>query len=74
MKNIALMLIFAAALVACGDRQQTAETPSKDAAPYAGTGVASFTASGWKAGDKTSWEQQLKARMQNSQNEYSKTN
>ncbi len=74
MKNIALMLIAAAALVACGDRQQTAATPSKDAVPYSGTGVASFTASGWKAGDKTSWEQQLKARMQNSQNEYSKTN
>lgn len=74
MKNIALMLISVVALIACGDRQQTAETPSKDAAPYSGTGVASFTTSGWKAGDKTSWEQQLKARMQNSQNEYSKTN
>lgn len=74
MKSIALILIAAAALVACGDKQQTAATPSKDAAPYLGTGVAAFTAAGWKAGDKVAWEQQLKARMQNSQNEYNKVN
>jgi hypothetical protein len=74
MKITALMLITATALVACGDKQQTAATPSKDAAPYSGTGVASFTASGWKAGDKAAWEQHLKARMQNSQNDYSKVN
>jgi hypothetical protein len=60
--------------IACGDKQQTAETPSKDAVPYSGTGVASFTAPGWKSGDKTAWEQHLKARMQNSQNDYAKIN
>jgi hypothetical protein len=74
MKNTVLMVIAAAALVACGDKQQTAATPSKDAAPYAGTGVAAFTAGGWKAGDKVAWEQHLKARMQNSQNDYAKIN
>jgi hypothetical protein len=74
MKSIAFMIISAAALVACGDKQQTAATPTKDAAPYSGTGVAAFTAPGWKAGDKSAWEQQLKARMQNSQNDYSKMN
>ena len=76
MKNTVtvLMVIAAAALVACGDKQQTAATPSKDAVPYSGTGVASFTAPGWKAGDKVAWEQHLKARMQNSQNDYSKIN
>ena len=74
MKITALMLIISAALFACGDRQQTAATPTKDAAPYSGTGVASFTASGWKAGDKVAWEQHLKARMQNSQNDYTKIN
>jgi membrane-bound lytic murein transglycosylase B len=36
--------------------------------------VASFTAAGWKAGDKAGWEQHLKARMQNSQNDYTKVN
>jgi hypothetical protein len=71
---IAMVVIAASAVVACGDKQQTAATPSKDAAPYSGTGVAAFTTSGWQAGDKTAWEQQLKARMQNSQNDYSKMN
>jgi hypothetical protein len=74
MIKVTLLLLSTAALVACGDKQQTAATPTKDAAPYAGTGVASFTAPGWKAGDKVAWEQQLKTRMQNSQNEYSKVN
>jgi hypothetical protein len=74
MKVLAFSVIAAIALVACGDKQQTAATPSKDATPYTGTGVASFTAPGWKAGDKTAWEQHLKARMQNSQNDYSKMN
>jgi hypothetical protein len=74
MRNTVFMLIAAAALVACGDKQQTAATPSKDAVPYSGTGVAAFTAPGWKAGDKQAWEQHLKARMQNSQNDYTKTN
>ncbi len=74
MIKVTLILLSAAALMACTDKQQTAATPTKDAAPYAGTGVASFTAPGWKAGDKVAWEQQLKVRMQNSQNEYSKVN
>lgn len=71
---IVVTVLAASTLTACGDRQQSAATPSKDATPYSGTGVAPFTVSGWKAGDKAAWEQQLKARMQNSQNEYSKVN
>lgn len=74
MRKLSMILLTMLALTACADKQQTAATPSKDAAPYAGTGVVSFTAPGWKAGDKTAWEQHLKARMQNSQNEYSKVN
>ena len=74
MIKVTLLLLSTAALIACGDKQQTSATPTKDATPYSGTGVASFTAPGWKAGDKVAWEQQLKARMQNSQNEYSKVN
>ena len=69
-----LAMMAAMTLSACADREQTAATPSKDAAPYEGTGVATFTAPGWKAGDKTAWEQQLKTRMQNGQNEYNKVN
>jgi hypothetical protein len=74
MIKLALLVLSSVALIACGDKQQTAATPTKDAAPYSGTGVASFTAPGWKAGDKVAWEQQLKARMQNTQNEYTKVN
>lgn len=77
MRKLSMILLAMIAMVtlsACADREQTAATPSKDAAPYSGTGVASFTAPGWKAGDKTAWEQQLKARMQNSQNDYSRMN
>ena len=77
MRKLSMLLLAMMAtmtLSACADREQTAATPSKDAAPYAGTGVATFTAPGWKAGDKTAWEQQLKTRMQNGQNEYNKTN
>ncbi len=32
-----------------------------------------FSAPGWKPGDKTSWEQQLKTRTQ-SQNDYTRVN
>ena len=74
MSKLTMILLAMFALTACADKEQTATTPNKDAAPYAGTGVAAFTAAGWKAGDKAGWEQQLKARMQNTQNEYSKVN
>lgn len=74
MKINSVLITAFLVLTACGDKQQTAATPSKDSAPHTGTGVASFTQPGWKAGDKVGWEQQLKARMQNSQNDYSRMN
>jgi hypothetical protein len=73
MKRLCLLILSVLALVACGDKPQTLGTPAKDAAPYQGTGSA-FVASGWKPGDKTSWEQHLKARQLNSQNDYSRMN
>lgn len=73
MKHIVLIVAAAAALAACGEKPQTAGGAKQDAAPYTGTGKA-FVEPGWKQGDKTSWESQLKARGQNSQNEYTKTN
>ncbi len=60
------------ALAACSEKPQTAGAGKLDQAPYAGTGSAPFTVAGWKAGDKTSWEQALKARGQYGQNEYSR--
>ena len=63
-------------LVACGDKPQEMNPGSaskQDAALYSGTGSA-YMDKGWKPGDKASWEQHLKARMQNGQNDYSKAN
>ncbi|MDD2179334.1 hypothetical protein OIN59_18005 [Acidovorax sp. D2M1] len=58
-------------LSACSEKPQTGQGIRSDAPPYAGTG-SNFTQPGWKAGDKTSWEAQLKARQQYGQNEYTR--
>jgi hypothetical protein len=74
--TVGLVVLAMSAFAACGDKPQTlsADSASKqDAAAFNGTG-SQFVAQGWKPGDKASWEQHLKARMQNSQNDYSKAN
>ncbi len=58
------------ALVGCGEKPQGRGGVKSDTAPYQGTGMA-YTVPGWKAGDKTSWEQQLKTRAQ-AQNDHAK--
>jgi len=68
-----LGLVAAAAVLAgCGEKPQTAAGIKSDAPPYQGTGVQSFTDSGWQSGDKTAWAQHLKSRLQYGQNEYSR--
>ena len=71
----ALALVTAAlALAACGEKPQSMkESAKQDEAAFNGTGMP-FVAPGWKVGDKTSWEAQLRTRAQNSQNEYNKVN
>jgi len=59
-----------AGLVACGERPQ-ANRGDLDTAPYAGAKNA-FVDPGWQAGDKVSWEQHLRTRMQRGQNDYSR--
>jgi hypothetical protein len=71
-------------LVACGEKPQTnAQGVKHDAAPWSGTGTGTqenavngtvFTAAGWKVGDKNAWQQQLKTRTQNGQNDYVRDN
>ena len=62
-------------LAACGESPQTANRVKQDNALFQGTGKsAPFTANGWKAGDRNSWEQQLKTRTQQGQNDYAKVN
>jgi hypothetical protein len=60
-------------LGACGEKPQTATAKKSDAAPSAGSVKSGYTASGWKAGDATSWETQLKRRAEG-QNEHSRLN
>jgi hypothetical protein len=63
-----------AALGACTERPQTLDSGVKvDAQAFQGTGLA-YAAPGWKQGDKASWEQYMKVRTQNGQNEYTRVN
>lgn len=74
-RNLPLLILSLAAAVlgvGCGEKPQTGAGIRSDAPPYAGSG-SNFTQPGWKAGDKTSWESQLKARQQYGQNEYTRT-
>ena len=69
---VTLSVVTLSGLSACGEKPQTLGSGVKtDGAAYQGV-QNQFAAPGWKAGDKTSWEQGLKARAQNSQNEYNK--
>ncbi len=62
----------ALALAACGESPQVANRTRQDTALHQGTGKpAPFMATGWKAGDRGSWEAQLKTRTQG-QNDYVK--
>ena len=68
------VLAMAAALTACGEKpQEMGGAARHDEAPYAGVGKSQYAQPGWNAGDKGSWEQQLKARAQYGQNEYTRT-
>jgi hypothetical protein len=79
MKSATLVLLAAVCVLgACSEKPQTNAGGVKyDAVPWSGTGTqadtgTAFTAPGWKIGDKTAWQQQLKARTERGQNEYNK--
>ena len=62
------------ALAACGETPQSMQGEVKqDTAAFQGTGMP-FVVNGWKVGDKSSWEAQLRTRTQRGQNEYLKAN
>jgi len=71
MIRLAFLTAAVMALAACGDKPQSAGGVKSDTAAFQGTSNA-FNAPGWKAGDKTAWEQQLKTRAQAGQNEYNR--
>lgn len=62
-------LALAGALAACSEKPQTQGLTRNDAPAYAGTGKA-YADAGWKAGDKASWEAQLKLRARRGQDDY----
>ena len=74
-------LVFCAAsaltlsLAACGEKPQAMDMAAKkaDAEPWAVSEAANpaFYASGWKVGDKTAWEEQIRQRNQ-AQNDYAR--
>jgi hypothetical protein len=66
------IVTLAALLAACGEKPQTATARKLDVAPSQGSLVSGYTAAGWKAGDATSWETQIKKRAEG-QNEYTRT-
>ncbi|HWI82822.1 hypothetical protein [Ramlibacter sp.] len=74
MKRTLIAIAVLAAAAACTEQPQTnGSGVRQDQAAFQGTG-SPFVAPGWKAGEKVSWEQQLKARAVNTQNEYTKVN
>ena len=66
-----LMAAAAVLLTACGAKPDPSQVSRKlDQKPSAGADVA-YAAPGWKAGDATSWDQQVRTRAQ-AQNEYAR--
>ena len=58
-------------LAACTEQPQTIGSNARqDTAAY--QGGSPYQAAGWKAGDKASWESEMKARTQMGQNDYNK--
>ena len=74
MIRLAVLLAVTAAtlgLNACGEKPQTAVTKKSDTQAWE-LGSSAFVVPGWKSGDRSSWEEQLRNRTQ-AQNDYAKT-
>ncbi len=68
------ILLAAFAVAACGETPQDASAAGVkvDRPVYQGVGESPFVAPGWKAGDRASWQAELKARAQYGQNDYTR--
>jgi len=68
-------LLGTLSLSACSERPQTMDAASRapDAQPWTASKDANpaFKAAGWKEGDKTAWEEQIRKRNQ-AQNDYAR--
>ncbi len=74
MKRIMVLITAVAALAACTEQTQTIDSGKQPDSPAFQGAALPFAAPGWKQGDKVSWEQHLKTRTQNGQNDYAKVN
>lgn len=74
MKKYALIVVCAALLAGCGEKDQalSASASKPDGEPWQGAHD-EFMAKGWTPGDRVSWENHMRSRAQ-SQNEYAKVN
>jgi hypothetical protein len=74
MKHNLILAAAVMALAGCAEEPQTNKSGARpDAAAFQGTGMP-YAAPGWKPGDKVSWEQHLKTRAQQGQNDYARVN
>ena len=71
MKAVLFAAVAVLAFAGCAEKEQTASGIKSDTASFQGTSR-QFVAPGWKPGDRASWEQQLKVRTVQGQNEYAK--
>lgn len=68
-----LVAVGALALAGCGEREQNASGVKSDAQVHVGTNKQPpYMAVGWKPGDRAAWEQHMKVRTVQGQNEYAK--
>ena len=69
------MIALAVSLAACGEKPQTMDASAKkvDATAWSVSEAANpaYKVQGWKAGDKTAWEDQIRQRAQ-AQNDYAR--
>jgi hypothetical protein len=74
MRATAVLLLSCAALAlaACGEKISGAAKKADVPAFQGSTGASAYIANGWKAGDQTAWEQQLRTRTTQGQNEYTR--
>ena len=64
MKHVMLIVSAGALLAACGEEPQVSGSRKADIAAFQGSSTAAYTVPGWKVGDATSWEAQMKSRAQ----------
>nr|WP_316640322.1 hypothetical protein [uncultured Roseateles sp.] len=70
-RGAVLLMLSLGLLAACGEKPQNLTQSKKPDAPAYSGAAKVYTVGSWTAGDKTSWEQQLRARNQK-QNDYSR--